>query len=141
ANITWHYLTVQENARREATRKRLEAEHDNLARDVNIPLLEKIIPLRDDIARRLGYRTFADFVIEVRMAKNGTTAIDFLEKLKTGVQPKFGAELEEFRKLKVKETGDAAAEVHLWDWRYYANQLKKEKYSVDAEQLRVYFPY
>ena len=43
--------------------------------------------------------------------------------------------------MKVKETGDANAKIYVWDWRYYANQLKKTKYNVDAEQLRVYFPY
>jgi thimet oligopeptidase len=75
------------------------------------------------------------------MVKNGGAAIDFLEKLKTGLQPKFDAELAEFRKLKVKETGDANAQIQIWDWRYFSNQLKKEKYTVDAEQLRVYFPY
>jgi Zn-dependent oligopeptidase len=43
--------------------------------------------------------------------------------------------------MKAKETGDANAQIHLWDWRYYANQLKKQKYTVDEEALRVYFPY
>src|SRR5208337_85663 len=33
------------------------------------------------------------------------------------------------------------AQIHAWDWRYFDNQLKKQKYTVDAEQLRVYFPY
>jgi Zn-dependent oligopeptidase len=141
ANVTWHYTTVMENAKSEATRKKLETERANLARPENIPLLEQIIPLRDDIAKQLGYNSFADYAIEVRMAKTGATATDFLQRLKTGLQPKFDAELEEFRQLKVKETGEADAKVNLWDWRYFANQLKKEKYNVDAEQLRAYFPY
>ena len=141
ANVTWHYMTVMEDARREATRQKLETERDNLARENNIPLLEKILPLRDDIARKLGYRDFADYQIEVRMAKTGATALDFLEKLKTGLQPKFDAELEEFRRLKIQETGETNALIHIWDWRYFANELKKQKYNVDAEQLRVYFPY
>ena len=141
ANVTWHYMTVMEDARRESTRQKLETERDNLARENNIPLLEKILPLRDDIARKLGYRDFADYQIEVRMAKTGATALDFLEKLKTGLQPKFDAELEEFRRLKIQETGETNALIHIWDWRYFANELKKQKYNVDAEQLRVYFPY
>ena len=141
ANVTWHYMTVMEDARREATRQKLETERDNMARENNIPLLEKILPLRDDIARKLGYRDFADYQIEVRMAKTGATALDFLEKLKTGLQPKFDAELEEFRRLKIQETGETNALIHIWDWRYFANELKKQKYNVDAEQLRVYFPY
>ncbi|PYJ07663.1 MAG: hypothetical protein DME25_03405 [Verrucomicrobia bacterium] len=45
------------------------------------------------------------------------------------------------RKIKVKETGDPNAQVHVWDWRHLSNQLKKERYTVDAEKLRVYFPY
>jgi thimet oligopeptidase len=73
--------------------------------------------------------------------KNAATALKFTGDLKKGLQPKFDAELEEFRQLKVKATGDAAAQIHVWDWRYFANELKKTKYNVDAEQLRVYFPY
>jgi thimet oligopeptidase len=141
ANITWHYMSVMDNAKREETRKKLITEHDNLARAENIPLLEKILPLRDDVAHKLGYKTWADYQIEVKMAGTAATAIDFLEKLKTGLQPKFDAELAEFRRIKIKETGDTNAQVRVWDWRYLSNQLKKEKYNVDAEQLRVYFPY
>jgi len=141
ANITWHYMSVMDNAKREETRKRLITEHDNLAREANIPLLEKILPLRDDVAYKLGYKTWADYQTEVKMAHNAATVIDFLEKLKTGLQPKFDAELAAYRQIKVKETGDANAQVQVWDWRYLSNQLKKDKYNVDAEQLRVYFPY
>jgi thimet oligopeptidase len=141
ANITFHYLAVMDNAKREDTRKRLITEHDNLARAENIPLLEKILPLRDNVAKKLGYKTWADYVTEVKMVKNAATAIDFLDQLKTGLQPKFDAELAEFRKIKVRETGDTNAQIQIWDWRYFSNQLKKEKYTVDAEQLRVFFPY
>ncbi len=141
ANVTWQYLAVMDNAKLEQTRKRLLVEHDNLARAENIPLLEKILPLRDDIARKLGYKTWADYQTEIKMVKNAQTAIDFLEQLKTGLQPKFDEELAAFRAIKVRETGDANAQIHIWDWRYFSNQLKKEKYDVDAEQLRVYFPY
>jgi thimet oligopeptidase len=141
ANVTWHYLTVEENAKHEDIRKKVLVEHDNLARAENVPLLQKILPLRDNIAKKLGYKTWADYQTEVKMVKNATAAIDFLQRLNTGLQPKFDAEVAEFRKLKVKETGDANARINIWDWRYYSNQLKKEKYTIDSEQLRVYFPY
>jgi thimet oligopeptidase len=141
ANVTTAYLRVMDNAAREPTRKQLLLAHDNLARDQNVPLLEQILPLRDDIARKLGYQTWADYQTEVKMVKNAATAIDFLTQLKTGLQPKFDAELAQFRQLKVRETGDANAQIHIWDWRYFSNQLKKQKYAIDAEQLRVFFPY
>jgi Zn-dependent oligopeptidase len=140
-NITFHYLMVEDNARREDTRRRMMTAQCNLAREANVPLLQKILGLRDNIATKLGYKNYADFATETRMVKNGATAITFLENLKTGLQPKYDAELAEFRQLKMKETGATNAIVNSWDWRYFANQLKKTKYNVDAEQLRVYFPY
>jgi thimet oligopeptidase len=141
ANITWHYLTILDNAKREDTRKKFLVAQCNLAREQNIPLLQKILVLRDSIARKLSYKSYADYDTETKMVKNAATAIAFEQKLETGLQPKFDAELEQFRKLKAQETGDANAKINIWDWRYFANQLKKEKYNVDAEQLRVYFPY
>ena len=140
ANITWQNLTVLENANREDVRKRMLIENHTLAKDENIPLLEKILILRDQIAKKLGYATWADFQTEIKMAKNGQTALDFEQRLTKGLQPRFDAEREQFRQMKIRDTGNANAHVELWDWRYYANQLKKEKYNVDAEQLRVYFP-
>ena len=141
ANVTWQYIMVMENAKKEPTRKKLFLEREVLAKDKNLALLQKIVELRDQIARKLGYATWADYKIEVKMAKTAGTARDFLEKLKVGLQPKFDAEVAEFQTMKVKETGDKSAKINIWDWRYYANQLKKEKYTVDAEQLRVYFPF
>jgi thimet oligopeptidase len=141
ANITFHYIMVEDNAKLEATRRTMMTAQCNLARAANIPLLQKILVRRDELAHQLGYASYADYATETRMVKNAQTAIDFLQNLKTGLQPKYDAELKEFRDLKIAETGDTNAVVNAWDWRYYANQLKKTKYNVDAEQLRVYFPY
>jgi oligopeptidase A len=141
ANVTFQVIRVMETAKREPTRKRLELERDNLAREQNIPLIEKILALRHRIAEALGYATWADYSTQVKMAKDARTAVAFLEKLKAGLQSKLDAELEAYRRLKVKETGDPAARINIWDWRYYSNLLKSDAYNVDAEQLRVYFPY
>ncbi|HEX3719258.1 MAG TPA: M3 family metallopeptidase [Verrucomicrobiae bacterium] len=141
ANITWHYITVMENAKNEQTRLKMQTARDQLAREENIPLLQQILVLRDTIAKDLGYKSWADFVIEVKMAKTAKRATDFLERLTAGLQPKFDSEIAEFRALKIKETGDPNARIHLWDWRYFANELKKEKYSIDEDALKVYFPY
>lgn len=141
ANVTFHCLTILDNARRESTRQKLATIQNNLAGEENVPLLQTILALRDRIAHKLGYASWADYVIEPKMAKTAANAREFLERLTAGLQPKFSAELEAFRALKAKETGDPNAEIRVWDWRYYSNLLKKEKYTVDAEQLRVYFPY
>lgn len=141
ANITFHFVLVLENAKKESTRKRVKEARYSLAKEANCPLLQQIVELRDKVAKKLGYATWADYQIEPKMAKNAATAREFLVKLDRGLQPKFDRELAEYQSLKAKETGDPNAKVQLWDWRYYSNQLKKEKYAVDAEQLRVYFPY
>ncbi len=141
ANVTWHFMNVMENATLESTRQRMKEARYSLAREKNIDLLQSILQLRTTIAHKLGYTTWADYRTEVKMAGNGKTALNFLTELKEGLQPKFDAEMERYRQLKVQETGDSEARIRLWDWRYYSNQLKKKDYDVDAEQLRVFFPY
>jgi thimet oligopeptidase len=141
ANITFHYINVIDNAKREETRRKLVIAHDTLAIEENRPLLQQILELRDRIAKKLGYATWADFAIEPKMAKNARTATSFLENLKRGLNPKFQAELKQFQEMKARDTSNPDAKIEVWDWRYYNNQLKKEKYTVDSEALRVFFPY
>ena len=57
------------------------------------------------------------------------------------MQPKFAAEIAEMQKMKAAETKDPKAKIKIWDWRYYNNQLNKQKYTVDKEALRAYFPF
>ncbi|HMP81170.1 MAG TPA: M3 family metallopeptidase [Verrucomicrobiota bacterium] len=140
-NVTWQYITVMDNASNEAVRRKVYYEYSNLARGLNVPLLEQILVLRYNIAKKLGYANWADYKTEVKMVGTGAAAIEFLENLEAGLQPKFKSEMEILRQMKTNETSDVTAAIHIWDWRYFANQLKKEKYTVDKEQLRVYFPY
>jgi thimet oligopeptidase len=141
ANITWHRDALLENARSEDTRRRLNQARLSLAVDKNIPVLAKLVALRADIAHRLGYATWADYQTETRMAGNGTIAVKFEQDLVVGLQPKFEAEMKVLRDLKVAETGRADAGIGLEDVPYYQNRLKKERFAVDTEALRVYFPY
>ena len=141
ANVTPHYLAVAQNAKREAARQRLELARFALAPKENGPLLDEIVAVRDKVAALLGYASWADYQIEPRMARTEAQATAFLEDLKKGLDPKFQGELAEFRAMKARDTDDKQAVIRSWDWRYYENQLKKEKYSVDTEGLRVFFPF
>ena len=89
ANVTFHYLNILRSAKNEQTRIRFSAERLKLASDKNIPLLKKVIQLRALIANKLGYKTWADYRCEVKMAGDGKTAIDFLRNLKRGLEPKW----------------------------------------------------
>ncbi len=140
ANEAYQAQAVLDNARNEVTRRRVYVARDSLASGVNGPLLNEIITLRFDIARRLGYASWADYQTETKMVKSGAAAQKFLDDLIKGIQPKFAAEVEEMRKLKAKDTSDEKAKIYVWDWRYYNNQLKKQRYAVDTDALRVFFP-
>lgn len=141
ANVTWQFIAVMENAKSEAVRKRLYVVHDSLAKEKNVAVLNQMLALRNKIALRLGYKSWADFQTEVKMAKSAAGAEKYINDLVSGTQPKFSAEVEELRKLKAAETKDPNAKITVWDFRYYQNQLKKQKYAVDTEALRAYFPF
>jgi len=140
ANVTWQFNTVQENAKNEATRKQLYIIRETLAKDKNVPLLNQMLELRNEIALRLGYKSWDDYQTEVKMAKTGTNAEKYINDLVAGIQPKFDSEVAELQKLKAADT-NPNAKIMVWDWRYYSNQLNKQKYTVDKEALRAYFPF
>jgi oligopeptidase A len=141
ANVTWQYNTVEENAKSEATRKQLYLVRETLAKDKNVSVLNQMLALRSKIAARLGYKSWDDFQTEIKMAKNGAKAEKYINDLIAGIQPKFASEVAELQKMKAADTHDPAAKIDIWDWRYYGNQLKKQKYAVDTEALRAYFPF
>ena len=141
ANVTWHYNTVEDNAKSEATRKKLYVARDTLAKDTNQTVLNQMLVLRNKIALRLGYKSWDDFQTEIKMAKNGAGAKSYIDNLISGIQPKFAAEVAEFQKMKTQDTHNPEAKIGIWDWRYYSNQIKKQKYNVDTEALRDFFPF
>jgi thimet oligopeptidase len=141
ANVTWQFNTVQENAKSEATRKKLYVIRETLAKDTNVPVLNQMLALRNKIALRLGYNSWDDFQTEVKMAKTSANAKKYISDLVTGIQPKFDSEVAELQKLKAADTNDPNAKIDVWDWRYYNNQRNKQKYAVDKEALRAYFPF
>ncbi len=141
ANVTFLYNGVMQTAKNEETRKRLNVARSNLARDKNVQLLNSILATRNEIALRLGYKSWDDFQTEIRMAKTGATARQFINDLVAGTQPKFDAEIAKMRKIKIADTKNPDARIMRWDWRYYSEEVRKQGYQVDTEALRVYFPF
>jgi thimet oligopeptidase len=140
-SVTPQRVMVEQNCSVAATRLAVTTAELHIAQAVNVPLLNQIISLRAQIAHKLHYASWDDYKIEVKMAQDGATATQFIEDLVHGIQPKFDAELAEMRTLKVADTGDPKAVIDFSDWRYYQNQIVKQKYTIDSEALRVYFPY
>jgi Zn-dependent oligopeptidase len=140
-NVTWQFMAVEENATSEGTRKKLYVVHDSLARETNRPVLNQMLALRNKIALRLGYASWDDYQTEIKMAKSGAGAKSYISNLISGIQPKFAAEVSALQKMKAADTNDPSAKIMVWDWRYYTNQLNKQKYAIDKEALRAFFPY
>jgi oligopeptidase A len=99
----------------------------------NRPILGRIIELRQEKARLLGFPDFADFVLHDRMAHRGERALKFLEELKMKTEPFFvqeNAALEAF----------AGQKLEPWDLAYWAEKQRRALYDFDEEELRPYFP-
>lgn len=138
-NVTWQYLEVMENAKSEATRKKLLIARYQRAMETNTPLFAQMLKHRTQIAELLGYQHWADYRIETKMAKNAQTAYDFLEALSQGLDEKYKEEIGTLQQLKIADNGNIDTGFYIWDRRYYENQLKKTKYNIDTEQLKVFF--
>ncbi len=110
------------------------AKGDELDNQQNI---KDILKLRHDRAVLLGYKSHADFVLEERMAKNPDQVMSFLNSLLEKAKPKGIAELKELEAF-AKEL-DGIDSLKKWDFAYYSELLKKEKYALDDELLRPYF--
>ena len=134
-----HYLSVVRYATNPATRKKLVYARKNLIADKNSKLLEKIIVLRQKFSKLLGFPTYAHFVLDDRMAKTPKRVFNFLNGLRAKLKGKMKQELATLLALKQKKYKNAK-KIEAWDWRFYANKLKKLKYSVDDEKIREYFP-
>jgi thimet oligopeptidase len=141
ANVPPQYIYAMTNCVQEETRKRLCIAHDTRAKEKNLPLATQAIKIRAQLAELLGYSSWADYQEEVKMAKTGKAALDFEEHLKTALEPKYQAETAELKKAKASVAGATTPDVKLWDWYFTCALLQKQKYNIDSEALRVYFPF
>ncbi len=103
----------------------------------NKKILSRIAALRVDKANLLGYKTHADFVLEKNMAKNPKNVYKFLQDLWLPALKRSITEAEDMQQLINKEGMNFKLEA--WDWWYYAEKVKKEKYDLNEEMLRPYF--
>jgi len=133
------YYAVMQNAAGGDTRKRMYFAFVNRQADANTKLLEDAIVLRQQIATELGYATWADYRLDGRMAQTKGNVIDFLASLKAPLRAKTQDELAELLIVK-KGIEPGATELFPWDVMYLNEQLRVQKYVIDSEKVREYFP-
>jgi len=131
-------LTYAENR---ALRQKLYSAYtmrgDNGNEHDNTEIIAEIVNLRVEKARLLDYETYADYILERRMAKNPGNVYDLLNRLWDASLPVAKRELVEMQAIIDREGGDF--ELASWDWWFYAEKLRKEKYNLDDNELRPYF--
>lgn len=108
-------------------------EHDNKAN------IEKMALLRLEKANLLGYASHADFVLDETMAKTPDNVMGLLNNLWEYALPQAKKEAQELQEMVKKDGKDF--KLASWDWWYYAEKLRKEKYALDDEELKPYFKY
>ncbi|MDO4196117.1 MAG: M3 family metallopeptidase [Prevotellaceae bacterium] len=109
--------------------------HDN--EENNIEICKRLVNLHREMAQLLGYDTYADFVLEHRMASNVANVYNLLDSLIEAYKPTAIEEREEVIAMSRKMEGDDF-EMMPWDSAFYSHKLKMERYNIDAEMLRPY---
>jgi peptidyl-dipeptidase Dcp len=100
-------------------------------------VVAKIAALRVERANLLGYKTFAEYVLERNMAKTPTAVYEFLRKVWEPALKNAKKERDEMQAMIDQEGGKF--KLQPWDWWYYAEKIRKVKYDIDENELRPYF--
>ena len=130
------------SARRELREKMFRAyntlcTHDN--ENNNVAIVGKIVNLHREMAQLLGYDTYADYALTRRMAEKKENVYQLLNQLIDAYLPSAKKEVEEVEKVYNEQLHDNKEGFMPWDFSYYANKLKEERFNINSEMLRPYF--
>ena len=103
----------------------------------NQNLIKEIINLRQQKAELLGYKNFAEYVLEERMAESPKKVFDFLNQLLTAATPYAEKEIAQLKEL---SKADGIDKMEAYDHAYYAEKLRKQKFDLNDEELKPFFP-
>jgi len=103
----------------------------------NRSIVKEIVDLRHKRANLLGYKTHADFILEERMAESPIKVMDFLREIERYSKDAAQKDVDEVAEF-AKKT-DGIEDLQRWDFGYYSEKLKMEKYAIDDELLKPYF--
>ncbi|MBS2099548.1 M3 family metallopeptidase [Carboxylicivirga linearis] len=103
----------------------------------NKDILVQLTNLRVEKAHLLGYESYADYVLEERMANKADNVYELLEQLWDRAIPVAKQERASMQKIIDREGGNF--KLQSWDWWYYAEKVRQEKYDLDENEVRPYF--
>ncbi|MGQ3052769.1 MAG: M3 family metallopeptidase [Roseateles sp.] len=136
------YVPVMRSAESGEARQRMWLAKTNEGGPANLDLLAQIVTLRGEYARLFGFDNYVDFNLRRRMAKDGASASRFLDSVTDAVTAREKAELRELRAAKARHLGTPPEQtrVERWDATFYSERVKLQKFSVDQNAFRPYFP-
>ncbi|KAK7889201.1 hypothetical protein WMY93_024761 [Mugilogobius chulae] len=139
-----HYFPTMKKCHVPETRQKLEEAFNSRCKQENSEILKELVKLRAQKCALLGFKTHADFVLEMNMAKSGQKVASFLEELACKLKPLGEEERGVLLKLKEKECEKRQlpfdGKLHAWDTRYFMTQVEETQYAVDQNLLKEYFP-
>jgi len=103
----------------------------------NGPVMEEILDLRQELAKLLGYASYAELSLATKMAESPEQVLGFLRDLAVRSKPFAEKDLAELRAFAAEQGLD---DLKSWDTGYYAEKLRQSRYSLNQEELRAYFP-
>ncbi len=103
----------------------------------NGPVMEEILELRQELAKLLGYASYAELSLATKMAESTEQVLGFLRDLAVRSKPFAEKDLAELRAFAAEQGLD---DLKSWDTGYYAEKLRQSRYSLNQEELRAYFP-
>lgn len=101
-------------------------------------VVKELVNYRMELAQLLGYNTYADYVLQKRMAEKVPAVYDLLHKLANAYKPTAQKEVHEVEELARQTEGEAFV-LMPWDWAFYAERLKNQTFQFSEEELRPYF--
>ena len=110
---------------------------NNNDKNDNKKIITDIVSLGLEKAQLLGFDCYSNFVLDNTMAKNSTTVMNFLNNLWSYSLPKAKAEAADLQKIMDKE--GKGEKLEAWDWWYYTEKLRKEKYNLEEDEIKPYF--
>jgi peptidyl-dipeptidase Dcp len=102
----------------------------------NNKLIKKILTLRDERVALLGYDNYSQWRLEDRMAKNPENAMDLMKKVWPAAIARVDEEVADMQAI--ADTQGAKIKIAPWDYRYYAEKVRKDKYSLDSDEVKQY---
>lgn len=126
-------------ARSEELRKRMYVESYTVAYPQNLEVLGRMLRVRAEIARLLGYPSWASYDMAARMSGDVKTVSAFIDTIVAAAEPKAAREAKELLALKQRDVPGASLQV--WDRAYYAELVRRASYDFDSQALRPYLPF